>query len=112
MPCGRRHSRPRAARTRDTRGSRPGCSWHRDSEMLSVHIIHDQDGRILAVADAADIPGPGGMVLHHQPRPRLGQYAVHVTLSEEQREKHALTLIRDLELDPQASPARSAGRAP
>jgi hypothetical protein len=80
--------------------------------MLSVHIIHDQDGRILAVADAADIPGPGGMVLHHQPRPRLGQYAVHVTLSEEQREMHALTLIRDFELDPQASPPALRRRTP
>jgi hypothetical protein len=72
--------------------------------MLSVHVVHDDDGRILAVADAADTPGPGGVVLHHRPRPRPGQHAVLVTLTDQQRELHALTLIRDFELDRQTSP--------
>jgi hypothetical protein len=71
--------------------------------MLSVHIVHDDDGRILAVADAADTPFPGGVVLHHQPRPRPGQHAVLVTLTDEQQGLHALTLIRDFDLDPEAS---------
>jgi hypothetical protein len=72
--------------------------------MLSVHIVHDADGRILAVADAADRPCPGGVVLHHQPRPRPGQHAILVTLTDEQQELHALTLIRDFDLDREASP--------
>lgn len=72
--------------------------------MLSVHVVHDDAGRILAVADAADTPGPGGVVLHHQPRPRPGQHAVRVSLTEEQQGLHALTLIRDYELDRAASP--------
>jgi hypothetical protein len=80
--------------------------------MLSVHIVHDDDDRILAVADAADTPGPGGAVLHHQPRPRPGQHAVLVTLTEEQRELHALTLIRDFELDREASPLALRRRSP
>jgi hypothetical protein len=80
--------------------------------MLSVHIVHDDDGRILAVADAADTPGPGGVVLHHQPRPRPGQHGVVVTLTDEQRELHALTLIRDFELDPEASPLALRRRSP
>jgi hypothetical protein len=72
--------------------------------MLRVHVVHDDEGRILAVADAADTPGPGGVVLHHQPRPRPGQHAVLVTLTDEQKELHVLTLIRDFELDREASP--------
>jgi hypothetical protein len=71
--------------------------------MLRVHIIHNDDGRILAVADAADKPGPGGVVLRHQPRPRPGQHAVVVTLRDEQQGLHALTLIREFELDLQTS---------
>jgi hypothetical protein len=43
-------------------------------------------------------------VLHHQPRPRPGQHAVLVTLTDEQKELHVLTLIRDFELDREASP--------
>ncbi len=80
--------------------------------MLSVHIVHDDDGRILAVADAADTPGPGGVVLHHAPRPRSGQHAVLVTLNDQQRELHALDLIRDFELDRQASPLALRRRSP
>lgn len=72
--------------------------------MLRVHVVHDDAGRILAVADAADATGPGGTVLHHQPRPRPGQHAVVVRLTDEQQELHALALIRDFELDRQASP--------
>jgi len=80
--------------------------------MLSVHIVHDEDGRILAVADAADTPRPGGVVLHHQPRPRPGQHAVLVTLTDEQQELHALTLIRDFDLDREASPPALRRRSP
>jgi hypothetical protein len=69
-----------------------------------VHVIHDKAGRILAVADAADIAGPGGMVLRHQPSPRPGQHAVIVSLRAEQRGLHALALIRDYELDRDESP--------
>ena len=72
--------------------------------MLSVHILHDDNGRILALADAADRLGPGGVVLRHQPRPRPGQHAVLVTLTDEQQELHALTLIRDFDLDRESSP--------
>jgi hypothetical protein len=71
--------------------------------MLRVHVVHDDEGRILAVADAADTLGLGGAVLHHQPRPRPGQHAVLVTLTDEQQELHILTLIRDFELDREAS---------
>jgi hypothetical protein len=71
--------------------------------MLDVHVVHDDEGRILAIADAADTPGPGGVVLHHQPRPRPGQHAVLVTLTDEQQELQAITLIRDFELDREAS---------
>jgi hypothetical protein len=70
--------------------------------MLDVHVVHDDEGRILAIADAADTPGPGGVVLHHQPRPRPGQHAVLVTLTDEQQELRAITLIRDFELDREA----------
>lgn len=80
--------------------------------MISVHVIHDDNGRILAVADAADIPGPGGVVLHHQPRPRPGQHAIVIALKDEQRGHHALTLIRDFELDPQTSPPALRRRSP
>jgi hypothetical protein len=80
--------------------------------MLRVHIIHDDDGRILAVADAAEVAGPGGVVLHHQPRPRPGQHAVLITLDDEQRELHALALIRDFELDRTASPLALRRRSP
>jgi hypothetical protein len=79
--------------------------------MLDVHIIHDGDGRILAVADAADRLG-SGVVLHHQPCPRRGQHAVLVTLNDEQREIHALGLIRDFELDSEASPLALRRRSP
>jgi hypothetical protein len=72
--------------------------------MLSVHIVHDDNGRILAVADAADRPGPGGVVLHHQPRPRPGQHAILITLTDEQQQLPAVTLIRDFDLDREASP--------
>jgi hypothetical protein len=80
--------------------------------MLSVHVVHDDDGRILAVADAADTPGPGGVVLHHRPRPRPGQHAVLVTLTDQQRELHVATLIRDFELDRDASPVALRRRSP
>jgi hypothetical protein len=74
--------------------------------MLRVHVVHDDTGRILAVADAAETAGPGGLLLHHRPRPRAGQHAVVVTLREEQRELPALTLLREFELDLEArSPA-------
>jgi hypothetical protein len=74
--------------------------------MLSVHIVHDDDGRILALADAAEVPGPGGVVLHHQPRPRPGQHALLLSLSEEQQELHPVVLLREFELDSGApSPA-------
>jgi hypothetical protein len=71
--------------------------------MLSVHVVHDDSGRILAVADAGDTAGPGGVVLHHQPHPRSGQHAVVVSLNDEQRELHALALVRDFELDLETS---------
>jgi hypothetical protein len=80
--------------------------------MLSVHIIHDDNGRILAVADAADTAGPGGVVLHHQPRPRPGQHAIVVTLTDEQQDVDALTLIRDFDLDREASPPALRRRSP
>jgi hypothetical protein len=80
--------------------------------MLSVHIVHDADGRILALADAADMPGSGGVVLHHQPRPRPGQHAILVTLTDEQQQLHALTLIRDFDLDREASPPALRRRSP
>ncbi len=80
--------------------------------MQRVYIVHDHEGRILAVADAADIPGPGGVVLHHQPRPRPGQHAAFVILRDEQRELHALALIRQFELDPDASPPALRRRSP
>jgi hypothetical protein len=80
--------------------------------MLTVHVVHDDDGRILAVADAADTPGPGGLVFHHQPRPRPGQHAVLVTLTDQQRELPALALIRDFELDREASPFALRRRSP
>jgi hypothetical protein len=71
--------------------------------MLSVHVVPDDTGRILSLADAADTAGPSGVVLHHQPRPRPGQHAVVVSLNDEQRELHALTLVRDFELDLETS---------
>ena len=80
--------------------------------MLCVHIVHDDDGRILAVADGADTPWPGGRMLHHQPRPRPGQHAILVTLTIEQQELHALTLIRDFDLDREASPPGLRRRDP
>jgi hypothetical protein len=70
--------------------------------MRNVHVVHDDEGRILAIADAADAPGPGGAVLHHEPRPRPGQHAVLVTLTDEQQGLHALALIREFELDREA----------
>ncbi len=72
--------------------------------MDSVYVVHDEGGRILAVADAVGVAGPGGSTLRHQPRPRPGQHAVLVTLRDEQRKLHALALIRDYELDRDASP--------
>jgi hypothetical protein len=72
--------------------------------MDSVYAIHDEGGRILAVADAAKVAGPGGMTLRHQPSPRPGQRAVLVHLRDEQRDMHALALVRDYRLDRDASP--------
>ena len=72
--------------------------------MDSVYVLHDEGGRILAVADAAEVARPGGLTLRHRPSPRPGQHALLVNLRDEQREVSALVLIRDYELDRQASP--------
>jgi hypothetical protein len=80
--------------------------------MHQVHIIHDEDGRILAVADAAVTSGPGGIQLHHQPRPRPGQHAILVTLADEHRDHTALALIREFEVDRDAPEPALRRRSP
>ena len=44
-----------------------------------------------------------GVVLHHHRRPRPAQHAVLVALTDRHRELHALTLVRDFELDCESS---------
>jgi len=74
--------------------------------MRHVHVVHDGSGRILAVADAADTAGPNGLILRHAPRPRPGQHLVQMELGDEHGDLHALALVRDYELDLDASPLR------
>ena len=67
--------------------------------MNRVHVVHDESGRILAVADAAETTGPDGVSLRHQPRPRPGQVLVQMDLDEELQILNALALVRDYEVD-------------
>jgi len=69
-----------------------------------VHVVYDEHGRILAVADATESSGPGGLVLGHRPVERPGQSSARLTLSDEHVAGGPTSLVRDWEIDPDASP--------
>lgn len=72
--------------------------------MPEVHVVYDDSGRILAVATAEATAGPGGLVLRHQPVPVAGQYAMRITLDDEQHAAGSVAFLREFEIDPEASP--------
>jgi hypothetical protein len=76
-----------------------------------VHVLFDDHGKILAVADAASRTGPDGVILGHRPVERAGQRAVRVALGEEHEAAGPAGLVRDFELDVAASPPRLRRRS-
>lgn len=79
--------------------------------MREVHVVYDESGRILAVADAEDVTGPGGVVLGHRPVERAGQRSTRLTLGDEHRAVGPLGLVRDFEIDAASSPPTFRRRA-
>jgi hypothetical protein len=71
--------------------------------MRDVHVVYDDTGRILAVADATEAAGPGGLLVGHRPVERLGQNAVRLVLGDEHVAGGLSSLLRDFEIDHQAS---------
>ncbi|MFZ0172602.1 MAG: hypothetical protein WAL04_13040 [Acidimicrobiales bacterium] len=69
-----------------------------------VHVIYDDSGRILAVADASEAVGPGGLLLGYTPVERPGQRSVRLTLGDEHIAGGPSSLLRDFEIDHAAFP--------
>jgi hypothetical protein len=66
---------------------------------LDVHIVHDADGRILALAPADPISVDGGPARGLTPVPAEGQFALRLTLTEEHTVAGPVALIRQFEVD-------------
>jgi hypothetical protein len=74
--------------------------------MRDVHVVYDDGGAILAVADATEAHGAGGVVLRHHPVPGPRQHAARVRLDDEQERATAWQLVRDFEVDLTTSPPK------
>ena len=68
-----------------------------------VHVVFDKTGRILALADAGEVSGPGGVTLHHEPVAGPGQRSCRLRLTETHLTDGLAALIRDFEVDPTAA---------
>lgn len=75
-----------------------------------VHIVHDGDGRILAVAPAGPISGDDGSTRGVTPVAAEGQFALRLTLTEEHAAVGPGALIRDFEVDLSAAQASLRSR--
>ncbi len=78
-----------------------------------VHVVHDADGRILAIAPASPAVDGTGVRRGVTPVPAHGQFALRVTLTAEHVEAGPVALVRDFEIDvsatrPSLRPRRSA----
>ncbi len=69
-----------------------------------VHVVFDDDGRILALADAAEVTDAEGRTFGHEPVERSGQHAVRLTLGDEELSHGPAKLVADFEIDRTASP--------
>ena len=66
---------------------------------LDVHILHDGDGRILALAPADAVSDGDGSTRGVVPVPADGQFAVRLTLTEEHAAVGPVALVRDYQVD-------------
>jgi hypothetical protein len=69
---------------------------------IEVHVVHDANGRILAIAPAAHIVGEDGVRRGVTPVPVDGQFAVRLTLTDEHHAVGPVALVRDYEIDVRA----------
>jgi hypothetical protein len=64
--------------------------------MRELQVLYDESGRILAVADAEAVTGPGGVVLGHRPVERAGRRSTRLALGDEHRAVGPLSLVSRL----------------
>lgn len=76
-----------------------------------IHVVHDDDGTILALVEAAATEGPGGIRLTSTPVPGPGQQAVRVTVADQHANVSLLELLERFELDHAQSPPTLRERA-
>jgi hypothetical protein len=76
-----------------------------------LHVVFDDDGRILALAEAAEVTDARGRTLGHQPVERPGQHVVRLTLGDEELAHGPARLLAEFEIDQGASPPALRERA-
>ena len=73
---------------------------------MDVHVVHDADGRLLAIAPAAGTLTEAGVELGVVPVPKQGQFATRLTLADEHHAAGPVALLRDFEIDVSAGEPR------
>jgi hypothetical protein len=73
---------------------------------MDVHVVHDADGRLLAIAPAAGTLSEAGVELGVVPVPKPGQFAARLTLTDEHHTVGPVALLRDFEIDMSAGSPR------
>jgi hypothetical protein len=69
-----------------------------------LHVVFDDDGRILALADAAETADARGRTFGHAPVEQPGHHAVRLTLGDEELSHGPAVLLAEFEIDRTASP--------
>ncbi len=64
-----------------------------------VHVVYDDNGKVLAIAETVETEGPGGLRLRLAPLPQPGQRAVRVSLADDQAALTLSQLLDDFELE-------------
>ncbi len=66
---------------------------------LDIHVLHDEAGRILAIAPASATIDEQGRRRGVTPVPTAGQFAIRLTLADEHAALGPVAIVRDFRID-------------